>query len=497
MVPTPHTERIRRASRHIPHLALWLTLLALLAGLAACAARVPGFPPGTLVEDVRRLPQDPAFYVAADTTLAKASALTPLPPERQAALAQRYVTRLLSPWNQNATSLKPEEAFWGVASYGNKQGYGENIQPRPKEWTQERVADMNREAFPSLAAKAVTLRNTVLRVMPTHRPFFYDFREAGEGYPFDYFQNSAVWAGTPVFVSHASRDGAWVFVETAFASGWTPSEDVAWMDDAALARWRAGLGVTTKTDASDSSGVSTATGAAILHDNVALRDASGRFLATVHVGAVLPLASPTATSTDTDGLTVLFPVPDLAGKAALVTARLPTNAATRLPLPLSAANVASVASRLAGQSYGWGGMYEDRDCSALMRDLFAPFGIWLPRNSGPQGKQGRVVDVSALPDAAKERAIVEGAVPFRTLLGMRGHIMLYLGTYQGRAVIFHDIWGVRTLDRQKREGRLVIGKAAITTLTPGDEFEDVRRAKKSLLSRIQTMAILGEESAGK
>ena len=58
---------------------------------------------------------------------------------------------------------------------------------------------------------------------PSADPFFYDFRNAGEGYPFDYNQNSAVWAGTPLFLSHTSQDGRFLAAESPYACGWIDS----------------------------------------------------------------------------------------------------------------------------------------------------------------------------------------------------------------------------------------------------------------------------------
>ena len=75
------------------------------------------------------------------------------------------------------------------------------------------MASLQRNSYPSLARPAITVRNTACRVFPTARPFFLDPGRAGEGFPFDYFQNSALWAGTPLLVTHVSLDGAWFFVE--------------------------------------------------------------------------------------------------------------------------------------------------------------------------------------------------------------------------------------------------------------------------------------------
>lgn len=50
--------------------------------------------------------------------------------------------------------------------------------------------------------------------------------------------------------------------------------------------------------------------------------------------------------------------------------------------------------------------------------------------------------------------------------------MLYIGHYKGRAMIFHNMWGIKTLEGGA-EGRHVVGKAVITTLSPGAELADL------------------------
>ena len=41
-------------------------------------------------------------------------------------------------------------------------------------------------------------------------------------------------------------------------------------------------------------------------------------------------------------------------------------------------------------------MYQERDCSSTLRDLFTPFGLWLPRNSGQQAGEGIYISLKDL-----------------------------------------------------------------------------------------------------
>ena len=44
------------------------------------------------------------------------------------------------------------------------------------------------------------------------------------------------------------------------------------------------------------------------------------------------------------------------------------------------------AFKLLGERYGWGHDYAGRDCSGFLSDVFATFGVRMPRNTGDQAK---------------------------------------------------------------------------------------------------------------
>jgi hypothetical protein len=141
-----------------------------------------------------------------------------------------------------------------------------------------------------------------------------------------------------------------------------------------------------------------------------------------------------------------------------------------------------------GQPYGWGGMYANRDCSAMTRDFMTPFGIWLNRNSSQQAKQGKRIPLAGLSAKDKEAIIKEKGIPLRTLIWMPGHIALYLGQYQGRPVIMHNTWGLKTKTPFFGEGRYIIGRTVITTLYPGAELPHLDSPSGLLINKITGMS---------
>ncbi len=459
----------------LPAIRIWLVCLLMLTAASSCTlktASVPA-PPTPGIEDdvVSFIPEllDVVLDVPQLSSHAVAVSDEPiLTMAEQSALYDQAVKRFFAPWHLRDASLSRKQAFWGVRAYGSRQGYAENLQPYPPERWVRVVALQNMDAYPSMASPAIVIRNTSLRILPSMRPFFFDPSQPGEGFPFDYFQNSALWLGTPLLVTHVSLDQAWFFVETSFVSGWVRREDVA-LAEGDFRRTYETLAMV-----------------AIRQDDTILSGAGGGFLGQTHIGAIFPLHSQ-----DVQKLTIRVPARSAHGQAELHLAEVDLQQAAPMPLPCTSRNIASLADAMSGQLYGWGGMFENRDCSSTMRDLLLPFGIWLPRNSGLQARQaGGVISLENMDPEAKLSVIRDQGVPFGSLIWMPGHIGLYLGTDQrGEPLMLHNIWGARTVLPEGREGRAVIGRLAVTSLRPGEERPDVR--KGAFLERVRGLTRIG------
>jgi hypothetical protein len=96
--------------------------------------------------------------------------------------------------------------------------------------------------------------------------------------------------------------------------------------------------------------------------------------------------------------------------------------------PLSRRALLTDAFQYLGLPYGWGGYQGGRDCSRFLMDLFAGFGLDLPRHSGDQAIAGEVIELPPdLPEPARARLIDEAHRRGLVLLHFPNHIMLYLG----------------------------------------------------------------------
>ena len=135
--------------------------------------------------------------------------------------------------------------------------------------------------------------------------------------------------------------------------------------------------------------------------------------------------------------------------------------------------------------YGWGGRAGERDCSRLVRDVMASFGLQLARHSGVQAKLGvRNVDVSALEPEAKRAAIRAAAERGVVVLYMKGHIMLYVGADGPRDYAISAISEYLTPCEGGPDTVHRIDQVAVSTLALGADTE-----RTAFLERIVTLVV--------
>ena len=143
------------------------------------------------------------------------------------------------PWKQTEPKICTAQEFsWATELFPKQSIFGPNLLEFSASRVEAITANAQLDQYPSQATYGITVRNTSMRALPSADPFFYDFRKAGEGYPFDYNQNSAVWSGTPLFLSHISQDGRFIAAESPYTCGWIDSRDIATVDGEFVAKYR-------------------------------------------------------------------------------------------------------------------------------------------------------------------------------------------------------------------------------------------------------------------
>ena len=426
--------------------------------------------------DLARFPQNVAVFAA------RAGKTAPLiSPQKQTEEAKRLESAFFRPWTMEKSGLSPKTFAMAMTGYDQTTFYGRNLLPIPEHERKDLTARTGMTAFPSMAKHGIATRETSMRALPTSTPFYHAPWKAGEGYPFDMLQHGIIRQGMPLFISHTSTDGAWLFCETAWGAGWLPTDAVATTDAAFEEAWKAlPLAVITRERAqlflseTTQAPVSDRKNAPSFSQSAAL----------LHIGTLLPYRP----SDSNSERVLLLPARDELGNARLMNSVTARENAAPFPLPFTAATLALLADQLMGLPYEWGGAYGGRDCSLLTRELMQSVGIFLPVNSARQLTAGDPRQLDGMTPDAKLDFIKNNAVPFRTLVGFPGHVALYLGEWDNEPAILHCIWGLRTKDGGY-EGRLLIGKVAITSLNPGMEWDDVR-AGAPLLPRLKTMTLL-------
>ncbi len=410
-------------------------------------SRIDHMPKG-VVADMKRIPQDPTYY---------ARQIKPWPKRRQKRADEAFNRKYFKPWRLRRLDIPTKDFGWEIRFVTKNRIYtaaGKQISAKVyKRW----IENANYRAKDTKRYRAITTERVNVHALPTSAAFYLDPRRPGEGFPFNYNQNSALHMNVPLYVSHFSRDKKWAFVRASYAFGWVKVSDIAFVDEKFIRKFKNGRYAMT------------------IKDDLRLYNEKGREVSFVKLGTLFPIAK--------DGKRYLAAARSVTGQALIKKVQVRDKGfIARKPLPFTSRNVARVAKEFYNEPYGWGGGYGCRDCSATTRDFLGVFGIFLPRNSSKQAKAGQAVPIKGMAPRAKKKRIIREAEPFRSLLYVPGHIVLYLGQYKGEPVIMHTYWGIRKKDGSK----LITGRTIITTTEPGKERRDTKPSSR-LINTLKTI----------
>ncbi len=376
-----------------------------------------------------------------------------------------FESQYFSVWNSPAILERIEDIQWAFNIFKYGKSWGENLQLHTKEFFVEMRDNANFENYLEINIRATTIKEVNLRAFPTDRPLLRNPERAGEGFPFDYLQNSTIHANKPLLATHYSKDKEWIHVFSSFAYGWVKRNEIVFLDKKYTDLWQKAQQVF------------------IIKENVPIYDLDGSFLFKSKIGMMFALIDE-----DESDYTVLTLSSHKNTQALFLKSKISKRSAHKGILPFSKDNMNMIVDEVMKSNYGWGGMYGQRDCSSTLRDLFIPFGIWLPRNSYQQSKVGELISLDGLSDDEKILVIKEKAIPFRTLLYRKGHIVLYVGTFNDEVVVFHNTWGIRTKENNI-EGRYIIGRTVFSSLKIGESLREFDE-EWGLLKNLKSMNIL-------
>ncbi len=403
------------------------------------------------------LPQDASYFLQKEYSLE-------MPKDVADKLKEKYLEVWFSPWKKPLPNPNVAEVFWIAPSLLKNLGFGPNLKQYTLEEMRALYDSMEMESYPSVAIKAIVLRDTAVRAVPTSLPKF----KTRDNYPFDRWQNSLIFEGTPVLITHFNTTRDWAHIQSSFVYGWMRVQDLAKItqDQEEFFYQIKNYVLANK-------------------DQIPIYDADGAFLSMGRIGKIFGVKQENEKSFE-----ILLVEKKSGGFAALKSARVQKTDFSLFPKRFDALNIANVVDTMMGQFYGWGGELQSRDCSAFLRDSFASFGLYLPRNSAAQARYGnQLIDLSKMNAKEKEEFIIKNATPFATLLWSRGHIMLYIGTYENKAVVIHSAWSVLTKQMFAKTEN-ILGGVVITTLRPENEKNGWFIKSKTLLDRVLGMSDL-------
>ncbi len=402
--------------------------------------------PKNRVADMKQIPQNPSYY---------AGQIKPFSKSKQKSLDKKFNQKYFKPWDLSALDIPEKDFGWEIRFITKKPIYKAKGSIIPASVFTKWIDNADYDSVDSKKYKAITIRRTNVKALPTSSAFFRDPKKTGEGFPFDYNQNSALHINIPLFISHFSKDKRWAFVRASYSFGWVKTSDLALVNSNFI-----------KTFKNDNY-------AMVIKDNLRLFN-DDKDISIVKLGALFPIS---------EDQQYLVASRDTKGRAHIQKVKVSnTNIIAKKPLPFTAKNVGMLAKEFYGEPYGWGGSYECRDCSATTRDFLGAFGIFLRRNSSKQAEDGDNISIQGLTKAKKKKKIIKDAEPFRSLLYVPGHIVLYLGEYKGEPIIMHTYWGIRKKDRTK----IITARTIITSTEPGKERADVREQSK-LINTLKTI----------
>lgn len=253
-----------------------------------------------------------------------------------------------------------------------------------------------------------TLKRTNMRMYPSQ-----DIIHKGNP-AIDYNQYTLLEPFTPLAILHKSKDGKWLYVHAPYMRGWVKGEDVFVSNREELLKIMKGPFLV------------------VVRDKVAI---DGLVFG---LGSKIPYVEK-----GKEGYKVLLPN--------LRTVWVKKEEAfSEGFLSFSEERMKSILESLIGTPYDWGGKEGRWDCSSLVQSLYAVFGVELPRNSAQQAQIGRVV-ASNFSSYEELKSLLKDLPPFRTLIFMKGHVMIYGGMEGGEPLIYHAVHSITQEDGKRNK----------------------------------------------
>lgn len=338
---------------------------------------------------------------------------------------------------------------------------GSQISPATLQALQHEVA-MDNVPAEVLVRHALVTKRADLRTFPTATRVF---SRAGDT-DIDRFQESALFPGTPVLVLHESRSRDWVFVLSGRYAAWMRRDHLA-------------PGPATEVFGyADRQPWLVVTGARV--ETVYTPEQPQLSRLSLDMGTRVPLREDWPEDQPVNGqlpagaYVIELPIRGKDGKLRIAQALLPRSVDVATDyLPLTPRHLLTQGFKFLGERYGWGHSYDARDCSGFVSEVYAGFGVQMPRNTSDQGKSPAFnrLQVPTTMTRDERIALMKTLVP-GDLVYIPGHVMMVVGHEDGLTYVIHDTPGVRYRDAQGQSTHYPLNAVSVTPLEPLQSGED-------------------------
>jgi len=306
----------------------------------------------------------------------------------------------------------------------------------------------------------ILVQNTDLRSFPAALPLTSD-----KNGRYDYLQETVLLLNEAVIVLHHSLDGEWCFVQGENYFGWIPESSVAYCEKKDMEAW---YGAMTDTENPDILLVTMNTDWHTEDNTIQLR-----------MGTTLKCKEETSGK-----FAVYVPARDEGGCLQIKTCLVgPEDTVYQAYhqgyLPYTKSNVIRLATSLLDTPYAWGdalpysevyayGSEIGMDCSSTVGAIYRCFGFAMPRNTGTQRRMAWTGEKTSSYSITERRECLEKK-ELGTLLFTAGHVMLYLGEYEGEYYVLHNT----TTEKQYDGTEEFFYRCVITSMSLGKTGETI------------------------
>lgn len=289
----------------------------------------------------------------------------------------------------------------------------------------------NLESVPAVVKPkyGVAVRRTNMRTLPTAIAAF----DSVDDQNFDMLQETVLDPGEPVIILHESTNKGFLFVQMYNYRGWVARTDIALIKD--RSQWLKYI------DPKEFIIVT----APLLSVQV------GAERLTMQMGSKLPLSE----QQNSADFTVLLPSRGLQGELLEKHIIIKNDSKVHYGyLPYTRVNILMQAFEMLGERYGWGGMFDSVDCSSFISNIYRTVGINLPRNAD---EQENVAATTFKFNGNKTAALqVLSALKPGTAVFKEGHVMLYIGNYNGIPYLIHSFSSYADANGRKKSVMQVV-----------------------------------------